>query len=318
MASNNRPGGLTSIICKTLEKIVRSHVIEHMQHNNLFSNKQFGFISGRLTSLQLLKVLDIWTEAIESGFSVDVIYMDFMKAFDTVPHRRLVAKLSGFKVNQEIINWIEQFLVNRKEQVMVNGDVSGWRDVSSGIQQGSVLGPLLFVLYINDLPENVNAAAYLFADDTKLFRVIKDVNDKIILQDDLHNLMDWSNRWLLKFHPDKCKAMNIASKPSSDNTYSLNINNSATVLENISKEKDIGVTIDNILDFGCHISEKINKANSLFSLIRRSYRFLNKDVFIPLYKALVRSHLDYANSVWYPYKQKYVDSIESVQRRATK
>ena len=103
--------------------------------------------------------------------------------------------------------------------------------------------------------------------------------------------MDWSNRWLLKFHPDKCKAMNIASKPSSDNTYSLNINNSATVLENISKEKYIGITIDNSLDFGCHISEKKNKAYSLFSLIRRSYRLLNKDVFIPLYKALVRSHL---------------------------
>lgn len=317
IASNYRPVSLTSIICKTMEKIIRSHIIDHMQRNQLFSDKQFGFISGRSTALQLLKVLDIWTEAIDCGFSVDVIYMDFMKAFDTVPHRRLVAKLSGFKINGNIIKWIEQFLSNRHQQVMVNGEVSSWRSVTSGIPQGSVLGPILFVLYINDLPDNVNSTAFLFADDTKLFRIIKDISDKAVLQSDLHLLIEWSNRWLLRFHPDKCKAMNIATNPSEINAYTLTINNTATVLENIT-QKDIGVTIDNRLEFDSHINAKINKANSMFSLIRRSYKFLNKDMFIPLYKALVRSHLDYANSVWYPYKQKYVDAIEGVQRRATK
>ena len=286
-----------------------------MKKNNFFSDKQFGFISGRSTSLQLLKILDIWTEQIDNGASIDCIYMDFQKAFDTVPHRRLLNKLEAYNINIEIIKLIESFLSNRVQQVGVNGELSNWCEVTSGIPQGSVLGPLLFVIYINDLPQSVNSQAYLFADDTKIFRTVKNYADQLVLQNDLDSMNEWSERWLLRFHPDKCKHMHIGKTDQNlDHKYSLN----QTVLETIDSEKDIGVHIDNELTFDKHVSEKVNKANSIFAMLRRSFQYMNKESFTPLYKTLVRTQLDYANSVWAPFKIKHIDLIENVQRRATK
>ena len=155
--------------------------------------------------------------------------------------------------------------------------------------------------------------------DKKIFRSINDHNDPKILQDDLNILKKWSNTWLLKFHPDKCKRMTIG-KPNefTDIIYTLDKNRTIHNLENVEQEKDIGVIIDSNLEFDKHINAKINKANSMFSIIRRSFQFLNHQPFTPLYKSLVRSHLDYASSVWNPYKQKHIEAIENVQKRATK
>ena len=209
MAGNYRPVSLTSVVGKLLEKIIREHIMKHMKVNELFSNKQFGFISGWSTSLQLLEVLDKWTEAIYKGTDVDVIYMDFQKAFDKVPHKRLIGKANNYVLDNPL-EWIEDFLTGRTERVSINGSTSDWKKVTSGIPQGSVLDPLLFILFINDLPDGIKSDVYLFADDTKIFRNITDGEDKEILQDDLVNLENWSNTWLLKFLPEKCKHMNIA------------------------------------------------------------------------------------------------------------
>ena len=135
--------------------------------------------------------------------------MDFQKAFDKVPHKRLLEKIKSYGIVGTTLNWIEDFLKNRTQKVMVNGAGSEWENVTSGIPQGSVLDPILFVIYINDLPDTVESDSYLFADDTKIFRIIKDEDDKEILQDDLTKLEEWSDKWLLKFHPEKCKHMKI-------------------------------------------------------------------------------------------------------------
>ena len=172
-----------------------------MKNEKLFSNRQYGFISGRSTQLQLLEVLDKWTEALDKGHSIDCVYMDYAKAFDTVPHRRLLYKLSKYGINPKAVSWIENFLGNRTQQVIVQGEESSWKPVTSRIPQGSVLGPLLFVTFINDLPDCVTSEAYLFADDTKIFQVIANEEDKGELQKDLNRLDTWSNDWLLKFHP---------------------------------------------------------------------------------------------------------------------
>jgi hypothetical protein len=180
-----------------------------MKVNELFSNKQFGFISGRSTSLQLLEVLDKWTEPIDKGSDVDVIYMDFQKAFDKVPHKRLTRKAKNYMLDNPLLEWIEDFLTGRTQKVSINGSTSDWKEVTSGISQGSVLGPSLFILFINNLPDGIKSDVYLFADDTKIFRNIIDGEDKEILQDDLENLENGSNTWLLKFHPEKCKGRTI-------------------------------------------------------------------------------------------------------------
>ena len=169
---NYRPVSLTAVVCKVMESIIRDRIVKHMLINNLFSSKQFGFIKGRSTVLQLLYVLDMWTEALDNRDSIDAIYCDYMKAFDKVPHKRLVHKLRAYGIENNILSWITSFLCGRTQQVVVNGSRSRPRAVISGIPQGSVLGSILFVIYINDLPEIVDERThvFLFADDT--------INDK--------------------------------------------------------------------------------------------------------------------------------------------
>jgi hypothetical protein len=141
-----------------MEKLVREIIVKHMSANKLFSNKQFVFISGRSTTLQLLKLMDEWTKILDKGGKIDSVYMDFMKAFDKVPHRRLLHKMHRYKISEKVTKWVESFLSNRIQKVIVNGTESKGHHVTSGIPQGSVLGPILFVIYINDMPEMVESS----------------------------------------------------------------------------------------------------------------------------------------------------------------
>ena len=318
MASNYRPVSITSIVCRTMEKILRDNMASFLVENNLLSNYQFGFIKGRSTTLQLLNVLNDWTQTIESKNFTDCIYMDYQKAFDKVPHNRLISKLKAYKFNAELLDWVQSYLKDRSQFVEVNGKQSMWLPVTSGIPQGSVLGPLLFLLYINDLPDNIDSSVYMYADDTKLYREIREPRDHEILQEDLNKLSVWSDLWLLKFHPEKCFSLTIGKQDEGQFAYHMMIDKTKTFMTKVEDIKDIGVTIDCHLKFEKHINGKIVTANKLVRIIRRSFMFLNEEIFVPLYKSLVRSHFDYGMSVWTPHLVKYIKAIESVQRRATK
>ena len=325
-AGNYRPVSLTSVLCKVLENLLRDEVIKHMKENNLFSDKQFGFISGRSTMLQLLKVLDIWTQILDQGGEIDIIYCDFMKAFDKVPHKRLLYKIKQYGIDGNILGWIEDFLSDRTQSVIINSCTSKAANVTSGIPQGSVLGPILFVLYINDLPSVVDKDTYifLFADDTKAFRQIHSPEDNQILQKDIDNMIKWSNTWLLKFHPQKCTMMHMGKtsppKPNSDpnlitqHTYHME----GHPLSYSQCEKDLGVHIDNALNFDKHINQAINKATRVMAIVRKTFDYMDKEIFLNIYKGLIRPHLEYASSVWSPHLIKHIEAIEGVQRRATK
>jgi len=317
---NYRPVSLTSIVCKILESIIRDHVVAYIKSVNKFSSKQFGFIQGRSTVLQLLQVIDEWTKILDTGGTVNCIYMDFKKAFDTVPHHRLLKKVESFGIKGPILKWIKDFLSGRCQHVVINGEKSQAEKVTSGIPQGSVLGPLLFVLFINDLPDNIKSQVFMFADDTKLYREVTSIEDQTQLQIDLDKLQDWSNKWLLKFHPGKCKVLRIGTKTGLTKVpYKMvTEKNEVIELEESSHEKDIGVIIDDKLNFEAHISEKVNTANRIAGTIRRTYEHLDEESFALLFKALVRPHLEYANSVWCPYKKKDITKVENVQRRASK
>ena len=152
-----------------------------------------------------------------------------MKAFDKVPHQRLLYKLQRFGISPEITSWIQSFLLNRKQRVRVMNSYSEWAPVTSDIPQGSVLGPILFVIYINDLPDNLKSECYMFADDTKVFKDINDIEDNKILQNDIQELENWSGKWLLRFHPDKCSPFSWQTEDSTVQVYTMQ--HRATILQ---------------------------------------------------------------------------------------
>ena len=299
-----------------MEKFIKQAVMNHLLDNGLLSSRQFGFLSGRSTVTQLLRFFDDSLDKIVAGGVVDTIYMDFAKAFDKVPHRRLLHKLQAYGVHGNVLRWIKAFLTDRSQVVMVNGEKSQSAPVLSGVPQGSVLGPLLFIMYINDLPEVVKSDVYLFADDTKIFKQVSTIDEANLLQEDLNSLAKWSNDWLLMFNSDKCHVLTLGRLENITHTHRYEIGGNE--LEHVFEEKDLGVTIDFELNFEQHISSKVNKANAIMGLIRRSFSFLDSKLFKNLFTAFVRPHLEYAQAVWAPHLKKHVNMIENVQKRATK
>jgi len=308
---NYRPVSLTCILCKILESMVRDAIVSFFTDNKLYSNCQHGFRKKRSCMTQLLEVMDDFTQLMDDNVPFDILYLDFRKAFDSVPHERLLVKLASYGIDGSVLKWVRGFLSSRTQKVRVGVEHSTEEMVSSGIPQGSILGPILFTIFINDLPNYVQSTCKIFADDTKLYE--KSVNhDK--LQDDLTALQNWSLKWNLYFNSEKCKVLH-AGKQNPEHVYYMG---DATEVMKCKEEKDLGVTFDSKLSFDPHIQNCINKANKMLGIIKRSFDYLDRDIFIKLYKALIRPHLEYGNLIWYPYLKRQSISIEKVQRRATK
>ena len=295
----------------------------YLCNNKLFSDKQYGFIKGRSTVLQLLKVTDDWYNDLENGGQIDIIYTDFEKAFDKVPHQRLISKLSSYGLNDVTIAWIKSFLVSRLQFVKINGHTSDLRPVLSGIPQGSVLGPLLFVIFINDLPLQCNDLGnlFLFADDSKIYKHIKTASDFEMLNKYCKHVFDWCEAWLMKLNISKCKILSISHNTSNIVKYNYGFdipNHNYVSLDHEVSIKDLGVLMDSKLSFEEHIYDRINMANKMLGIIKRNFMNLDINSFILLYKGLVRCHLEYAVSVWNPHRLGLINDIEKVQKRATK
>jgi len=188
---------------------IRDKLFNHLVNNNLLSDEQYGFCEGRSCVLQLLNTIYDWLCQIDNNVPVDAIYLDFKKAFDTVPHERLLTKLHGYGVRGNIFNWVKDFLTGRTQHVSINDKLSSISNVTSGVPQGSVLGPTLFIYFINDLPTVITTFIKIFADDTKAYFPIKSVKDHEELQLTLESLVEWSKIWQLEFNGGKCKVLHI-------------------------------------------------------------------------------------------------------------
>ena len=312
---NYRPVSLTSVLSKVLEGIVRDRLMEHLIETGQLNNAQHGFLPKRSCATQLLASLEDWTRHIENGDSVDVAYLDFRKAFDSVPHQRLIQKLHDLGIRGPLLKWIEAFLVGRFQRVVVNGVRSEPISVRSGIPQGSVVGPILFVAYVNDLPDCVKSGIKLFADDTKLYASNRGTGtgDRNQMQVDLEALESWSATWLLPFNQDKCKILQLGHG-NPQHEYTL----LGSPVTRVTEEKDLGVVVDEQLKFRRQAAAAISKANQILGIIRRSFELLDEQVLPLLFKTLVRPHLEYGNVVWGPFNKEDQLLVERVQRRATR
>jgi hypothetical protein len=310
---NYRPVSLTCILCKVLEKIVKERLLDHLTKYRILKDSQHGFIKGRSCLTNILDFLEEVYEKLDEGKAVDVVYLDFAKAFDKVPHSRLAAKLESCGVGGKVLCWIKNWLLGRRQKVGIRGKYSDWAEVISGVPQGSVLGPLLFLVYINDIDEGILSKISKFADDTKLCREIGSELDAKILQEDLKRLSQWSEDWQMLFNIDKCAVMHIG-KQKENCKYEL----CGKELKVTTEERDLGVIIHSSLKPSRQCAEAAKKGNQILGMIKRTIVSRDKEIIMRLYKTLVRPHLEYCVQAWNPFLKKDIEILERVQRRATK
>ena len=258
---------------------------------------------------------DTISSDLEKGKRTDMIVLDFAKAFDKVNHSLLTHKLDHYGIRGETNSWIKDFLKDREQAVVVDGSRSSPIHVRSGVPQGSVLGPCLFLCYINDLPEMVSSDARLFADDTAIHRVIDSEEDQILLQKDLDALHEWEIKWDMSFHPDKCFVLVFdRSKEVIRPEYRLH----GQLLSQVSSTKYLGLTIQDDGKWTEHINNTTTKGNQLVGFLRRNLKIKNTDAKSQAYKMLVRPALEYASNVWGPSESTAIKKIEKVQSRAAR
>ena len=313
--ANYRPISLTCILCKVMEHIVASNLSQHLNRNNVLYGLQHGFREKRSCETQLIELVEELSRKLSNGHQVDLVLLDFSKAFDKVNHLKLLFKLSSHGVKGQTLKWISSFLGGRTQAVVLEGKCSPEVPVTSGVPQGSVLGPLLFLLYINDLPENIQSQVRLFADDTAVYLTVDSQNDSIILQNDLDTLQKWELTWDMEFNPSKCQVLHIsrAQQPILSQ-YSLH----GEILESVDCARYLGVSISKDLTWNTHIKEILGKANRTLGFVKRNVKTKNQSVKELAYKTFVRPKVEYVSTVWSPYTDKHIDQIEMVQRRAAR
>jgi hypothetical protein len=313
MAENYRPISLTSKIGKILESIIKDNIVNHLEKFNLIRDSQHGFRKGRSCLTNLLDFMETVTQYLDVGQPVDLVYLDFAKAFDKVPFVRLFKKLESHGIGGKILEWVIQWLNCRRQRVSVNKTFSEWDEVTSGVPQGSVLGPILFLIYINDIDLGLISKLSKFADDSKLCKNIRLDSDRDDLQQDLDKLSDWSQQWQMQFNVEKCSVIHLGHKNKEFN-YKLGVSD----LKKSVNERDLGVIVDSSMKFSSQCSAAVKNANSTLGIIRRHIKSRKKNIILKLYKTLVRPKLEYCVQAWCPYLKKDIDNIERVQHRVTK
>ena len=312
---NYRPVSLTSIICKILEHIIHSHTMKHLEKLKILVDSQHGFRAKRSTVTQLLQTAHDLTTSLEEGLTTHLAILDFSKAFDKVPHERLLKKLEYYGIKGSLLQWFRGFLTHRTQQVVCDGETSTSRVVLSGVPQGTVLGPLLFLLYINDLPNQLASKTRLFADDCLVYSSGSDDKHVQVLQKDLKKLEEWQERWKMSFNPSKCSTMRISYRKNPPTSQFIFCGQE---LQQVDSHPYLGVEIDNKMTWSVHIKNVINKANRTLGFLRRNMWFCTEEVKTCVYSMLVLPVLEYACEVWDPFSAIHKQRLEMVHRRGAR
>ncbi len=314
-ATHYRPISLLCVISKVMERCIFNIIYPTLELE--ISDHQHGFLKGKSTSTQMATFIHELSRILDDAGQVDVAYLDFSKAFDSVSHTHLLHKLKGFGIHGELHRWFCSYLSNRFQRVSVEGENSSWLPVISGVPQGSILGPLLFLLFINDMPDCLNHSEIaLFADDSKCYKRISSIEDCQNLQEDINHLFTWSNIWRMKFNASKCTILSVTRKHNPVN-FNYTMNN--TILEKVKSMKDLGVWVTHDLIWSTHCEKIIAKGRSSLAFIKRAVGFhAPQTVSKQLYISMVRSILEYCPQVWSSASLKCSQQVESIQRQATK
>ncbi|MEL7308367.1 MAG: reverse transcriptase family protein [Pseudomonadota bacterium] len=291
--NNYRPISLTSSICKIFERIIHRKILSYLDENDLLASSQHGFLPRKSCLTAQLDCFESITKFLDSDMPVDMIYIDFRKAFDSVPHQRLLAKLSHYGISGSLIDLVSSFLTGRRQRVALRNEYSDWLPVKSGVPQGSVLGPLFFLLYINDIDNSLPKCNIIkFADDIKIFSVVSDSS----LQHVINNIATWASHWLLEIHPNKCNVIHFGYNNNKINYWLDNVS-----INQVKHVKDLGIYVDEDLKWSQHCTRVARRAHRLLTIIKKSFTSRCPTIMLKLYKAHLLPIFDYLSPIWSPY-----------------
>ena len=323
---NYRPVSITSHLVKIFERVMRNKLVEFLEGNGIFPESQHGFRKTRSCLTQLLEHVDFVLKSMNDGHEVDVIYLDYSKAFDKVDHRILLAKLKYYGITGKVYNWIEAFLSNRFQAVVVDGKKSSFQSVDSGVPQGTVLGPVLFILYVIDMVLTLRSSKALsFADDTKLLHQIVTLLSRDLLQEDLDRVVSWSVANNMILHQDKFEVMNFCLNTSfllRNLPFTAELRQyttpNGTILQPTKSIRDLGVVVSDDCSWTLQVNRVVTESRKLASWVLGTFRDRSTITMLTLFKSLIRSRLEYCCPVWDPHLIKDIQAVENIQRHFTK
>ncbi len=314
---NYRPVSLLSCVSKIMERVVFNGLYNFFKDNGILTPRNSGFKERDSTINQLIHLCDNIYHGLDDSKDVCLVFLDVSKAFDKVYHPALLHKLESYGIEGDLLAWLASYLKGRRQKVVINGVSSDWNEINASVPQGSILGPLLFLVYVNDLVDDLISTPYLFADDTSLFMTIDPLNvDRTFNQvnRDLSLLSEWAWQWRVTFNASKTVYMIITNKTQDQNYPDLYLD--GTKLTKVISHKHLGVTLTHNMKWGIHIDAAISKANIRLHGIRRIRFLITREARILLYKALVLPVLEYGNILYDNCSMYLKQRLESVQRQA--
>jgi hypothetical protein len=310
--SSYRPVTLLPVISKLMERIIVDVLKSHLQQHDILRSEQHGFRTNHSCLSNLLLTLEDWTRALDEGYCVHACYLDVAKAFDRVDHCLLLRKMQNYGISGNLLKWLTNYLDNRSVHIRVGGTLSDEVIVTSGVPQGSVLGPILFLLYMNDLPQLVRCRIIMFADDIKIWTRVSSIHDCQLLQLDLDALHDWSLRNKLPFNFQKCKMLRLGKV--FDFPYRLGSHE----LEWTTNEKDLGVWICSSLKSSLHCQKVYRKSSMLLGMLTRLFGRFTPEALPIIMNTYIRPTMEYAVQAWSPSLQMDIELMQRIYHRATK